>query len=75
MLKWLFISFGSVSVLSGILTFWLPLPIGIPLMLFGTALLARYSPLARRQISRAVQRYPHTLGFLRRLLTNEDKPE
>jgi hypothetical protein len=67
-LKWLFIGFGTISVFGGVLTFWLPLPIGIPLMLLGTATLVRYSPFARHQVTRLALRYPQTLGFLNRLL-------
>lgn len=72
--KWLFIGFGTVSIFGGMLTFWLPLPIGIPLILLGTAILVRYSPLAREQLSRLVLRYPRTLGFLSRLLEVGEQP-
>jgi hypothetical protein len=67
-LKWLFISLGTLSVFGGIVTFWLPLPIGVPLMLLGTTLLVRHSPQSRRQVVRLVRRYPQTLGFVRNLL-------
>jgi len=72
-LKWLYIGFGTISLFGGMLTFWLPLPIGIPLMLLGSALLIRYSPTAKRQLARLVMRYPRTLGFLSRLLEAENK--
>jgi hypothetical protein len=68
LLKWLFIGFGGISLLAGLLTFWLPLPIGVPLMLLGLTLLVRYSPHAREQLARLVLRYPRHLGFLSRLL-------
>lgn len=45
--KWMMIVTGASSVVAGILTFWLPLPIGLPLMLLGATLLARHSPRAR----------------------------
>lgn len=73
LMKWLFIGFGAASVFGGMLTFWLPIPIGIPLILLGTALLVRYSPTVRRQVARLVLRYPRTLGFLNRLLLPEHK--
>jgi len=47
LLKWIFITTGAFSVFSGVLTFWLPVPIGLPLILLGTALLVRHSPRAR----------------------------
>lgn len=47
LLKWIFILTGAFSVFSGFLTFWLPLPIGLPLILLGSTLLVRHSPLAR----------------------------
>lgn len=74
-LKWLYIGFGTVSLFGGMLTFWLPIPIGVPMMLLGSTLLVRYSPTARRQIARLVLRYPRTLGFLCRLLAAEHKPK
>jgi hypothetical protein len=71
MLKWLLITLGCLSLFSGMLTFWLPLPIGIPLILMGTALLVRHSPHARQQIMRLVRRYPQTLGRLTRTASSE----
>lgn len=75
LVKWLFIGVGTASIFGGMLTFWLPLPIGIPLMLLGTALLVRYSPTAKRQLARLVLRYPRRLGFLSRLLKAENPTE
>jgi len=74
-LKWLFIGLGTLSIFGGVFTFWLPLPIGIPLMLLGSAILVRCSPLARQQLSRLVLSYPRTLGFLSRLLATANKPK
>lgn len=75
MLKWLFIAFGSASVFGGMLTFWLPLPIGIPLILLGTALLVRHSPHARRQVAKLVRRYPRALSFLNSLIVKQPGSE
>jgi len=47
---------GATSVGAGILTFWLPLPIGLPLMLIGATLLGRHSPRARRWFTRMRER-------------------
>jgi uncharacterized membrane protein YbaN (DUF454 family) len=38
---------GGLSVLLGAVTFWLPIPIGLPLVLAGTLLLSRNSARAR----------------------------
>jgi hypothetical protein len=46
--KWSMIVTGGLLVLLGLVTFWLPLPIGIPLMLLGAPLVLRASPHARR---------------------------
>lgn len=45
--KWALIGLGAIFAVAGFLTFWLPLPIGIPLLLIGLALLGRHSPRAR----------------------------
>jgi uncharacterized membrane protein YbaN (DUF454 family) len=66
-LKALLIALGAAAVVLGALTFWLPLPVGLPLMLVGAALLIRSSARARAWSVRLVERYPRTLGFLRRL--------
>lgn len=39
---------GGLLVLTGAITFWLPLPIGLPLILLGGPLLIRHSPGVRR---------------------------
>ena len=45
--KWILIGLGTLAALAGLVTFWLPLPIGLPLLLVGGALLGRHSPHAR----------------------------
>jgi hypothetical protein len=64
LLKWLYISFGTLSILGGLITFWLPVPIGVPLMLIGTPIIMRHSARGRRLILRLARRFPS----LRRLL-------
>ncbi|MDG4867658.1 hypothetical protein P8631_06555 [Guyparkeria sp. 1SP6A2] len=57
--KWTLIGLGGVFAVAGFLTFWLPLPMGIPLLLIGFALLGRHSPHARlwlRPIKRRASR-------------------
>lgn len=57
-IKWFFITLGALAVLAGLITLWMPIPIGIPLMLMGLPLLMRYSPHARNWILSLGERYP-----------------
>ncbi|MDJ0741562.1 MAG: hypothetical protein QNJ91_17760 [Gammaproteobacteria bacterium] len=52
------IASGALLVLLGVVTFWLPLPIGVPLILLGSPLLLRHSPRARRWWRHARKRLP-----------------
>ncbi|MEQ8234458.1 MAG: hypothetical protein RLW61_06490 [Gammaproteobacteria bacterium] len=63
--KWLFITLGSIATLAGVLTFWLPLPIGLPLLMLGVPLLARHSPHGRAWLTAIARR----LVTLRQYLT------
>lgn len=57
-MKWLFIGTGIVLVGGGLLVLWLPLPLGLPMLLLGLPLLAKHSPHARRWLKRFCRRYP-----------------
>ncbi len=57
-LQWSMIGAGLLIILAGLLTFWLPIPIGLPLMLSGTAILMRFSSGARRILVNLMRRYP-----------------
>lgn len=57
-IKWFFITVGALSVLAGLITLWMPIPVGIPLMLVGLPLLMQYSPHAREWILSLSERYP-----------------
>jgi uncharacterized membrane protein YbaN (DUF454 family) len=63
-MKWVLIATGSLVLLLGVVTFWLPIPSGLPLALFGLFLLVRSSPRVRRTLARLMRRHPP----LRRLL-------
>lgn len=63
-LKWLMILSGLIMLLLGVITFWLPIPIGLPLVVLGLFLLIRHSLTARRILGRLMRRYPR----LRKLL-------
>ena len=58
LLKWLYIGVGSLFILSGLITFWLPLPIGMPLILIGAPIVMRHSLKGRRLILKTVRRFP-----------------
>lgn len=57
---------GALLFITGLLTFWLPIPIGIPLMLIGMPLLFRYSPLARFGFIKLARRYPPMRRLIKR---------
>lgn len=65
LLKWLYIAFGTLTLIGGVITFWLPLPIGMPLMLIGTPIIMRHSPRGRRWILRLTRRFPRLRSGLR----------
>lgn len=50
MLKWFWILFGSMSVLTGLLVIWSPLPLGLPLFMTGIPLLIKYSSHSRNSV-------------------------
>lgn len=72
LLKWLYISFGTLSILGGLITFWLPVPIGLPLMLVGTPIIMRHSVRGRRLLLRLANRFPSLARFLERY---HDRPD
>ncbi len=57
-MKWLYLSIGALSIASGLITFLLPLPIGVPLLLIGTPIIMRHSPSGRRWIMLLLRRFP-----------------
>lgn len=74
-MKWIFISLGGLSVFSGIITFWLPIPIGLPLILIGLALIARHSPTGRRGISSMLDRFPWVRSAIQKFRRREKAPD
>ena len=67
LIRWTALALGAAAVLLGLVTFWLPLPVGVPLVFFGGLLLTRHSMVARRAVAGASRRYPRVRGILRRL--------
>ena len=55
--KWFLIAVGACASIAGLVTFWLPIPIGLPLLLIGTLLLTRNSPRARLWLRPVRQRF------------------
>ena len=70
-MKWIFISLGTLSVMGGVVTFWLPLPIGVPLFLIGIAFLMRSSPRVRDRIVRLSSGNPKIEKLIERISTSE----
>ena len=58
---------GLLLAVIGVLTFWLPLPIGLPLFLLGGLILVKHSAYARQAVTAASRRYPAIRRGLRRL--------
>jgi uncharacterized membrane protein YbaN (DUF454 family) len=63
--RWLMTLLGVALTALGLVTFWLPLPVGVPLLLLGALVLIRYSMLARRALARANRHYPAFRRFYR----------
>ena len=58
---------GILLLIIGLLTFPLPLPIGLPIFLVGVVLLLRYSSDAKRILLRLSKRHPPLRNLLNRL--------
>ncbi len=57
--------------MGGVVTFWLPLPTGLPLFLLGIALLMKSSPHVRDRIVRLASGHPKIETILERFSTSE----
>lgn len=66
LVKWFLIFIGLLAVLVGMITFWLPIPIGLPLMLLGLTILMRYSPYAKLKIIKLAKNSPAMYRVIRR---------
>lgn len=58
MLRWLYMGMGGLAILAGALIFWLPVPIGLPLILLGLPLVTRHSPWARERVLGVLRQWP-----------------
>jgi hypothetical protein len=61
------ISIGGTLLAVGFLTFWLPIPVGLPLALIGILILTRYSMNVRQAIAGASRRFPRFRQWFKRL--------
>jgi hypothetical protein len=68
--KWLMILVSILLLIAGLLTFPLPFPIGLPLLLIGLVLLLRHSSDAKRFVVKLSRRFPR----LHRFLNKRKKP-
>lgn len=66
-MKWLTLLLASLTILSGAITFWLPIPTGLPLLMVGVTMLIRSSPRARRKLHHLSRCHPVLQRLLRRL--------
>ena len=67
-LDFVLIALGGITIAAGVVTFWLPLPIGIPLIMIGMPVLLKYSPSARQRLISLTKSYPKALSPLRRFI-------
>ncbi|MGD8939142.1 MAG: hypothetical protein PVJ72_07175 [Gammaproteobacteria bacterium] len=56
---------GGLSVVGGIMSFPLPIPIGLPLMIVGLSLLIKTSPRTRDYIYYLAGRYPKYFRYFK----------
>jgi hypothetical protein len=68
-MRLLMIPLGLLALLAGALLFWLPVPLGIPLILLGLLILVRHSMPAKRSLLRMAKHHPRlrqALALIRR---------
>lgn len=71
--KWAAILSGGCLLLAGLLTVWLPLPTGLPLMLFGLIVLLRHSPTVRSWVQRGEAGMPMLRRLRERVLPRDEQ--
>ena len=79
MLKWFWISTGTLSVMGALLVIWTPVPLGLPLLLIGVPLLMKYSPTFRRLVLQLAHQFPSFGRYLKRIMalgsTGDEPPQ
>ena len=66
-MKWLIIPLSLAVLILGVLTFWLPIPVGLPLMLLGSYLLLKHSTVARRAMACTLRRSARAKAIYRKI--------
>jgi hypothetical protein len=64
--KWLMILIGMLLLIIGLITFPLPIPIGLPILLLGLVMVIRHSSDAKRYLIRLSKRFPKLQRFMHR---------
>lgn len=75
LIRWLMVLAGIVIVIAGLLTFVLPIPIGLPLLALGLFILVRHSQVARYAMIKAARRHQGLRRLLRRLRLLTPQPK
>lgn len=72
MLRYLLVGFAGLSFVGGVITFWLPIPLGVPLFLFSVPILMKYSPRWRRWLLHLGRIHPRVAQMLERFKPQGD---
>jgi hypothetical protein len=63
-IRWFYIGFALIAVIGGLITIWLPIPTGVPLLMIGLPVLVKYSPTARKPILRLARKNSVIYNYL-----------
>jgi uncharacterized membrane protein YbaN (DUF454 family) len=79
LLRWIYTAVGFMLIAVGVVVFWLPIPLGIPLMLAGLVLIVRSSPRLGGRVVNRMERSPvlsrlvrHLRGYERRAAESDE---
>jgi uncharacterized membrane protein YbaN (DUF454 family) len=79
LLRWIYTAVGFMLIAVGVVVFWLPIPLGIPLMLAGLVLIVRSSPRLGGWVVKRMERSPvlsrlvrHLRGYDRRAAESDE---
>ena len=65
----LYILAGGVFIVFGLVMLPLPIPLGLPMIVIGAAILINTSTTAKRMFVKSARRYPRTVGRVRNLMS------
>jgi len=72
MLRLFIVTFAVIVVIGGVITFWLPIPIGLPLLMLGLPLIMKYSPTGRVIVLRQTKKFPVIYNKLKSVRRKKD---